>query len=124
MRVLSINFDGMNSPLYDSLQLWLTTAPYDILLMQETHRGFGSEYNEWQAGEWYMVSSPDDKSRFAGVAIAIRPRFARHYGVRSLEVVPGRLLHVRLTGSLYSDSTVSTCFHAINTSLAAGTAQL
>ena len=114
MRVLSINFDGMNSPLYDSLQLWLTTAPYDILLMQETHRGFGGDFNEWQAGEWYIVSSPDDKSRFAGVAIAIRKRFARHYGVRSLEVVPGRMLHVRLTGNLYSIDLLSCYQHVIS----------
>ena len=110
MRVLSVNFDGMNSPLYDSLQLWLDTAPYDVLLMQETYRGFGGEYNEWQAGERYIISSPDVKPRFAGVA----KRFARHYGVRSLEVVPGRLLHVRLTGKLYSIDLLSCCQHVIS----------
>ena len=92
----------------------LDTAPFDVLLIQETHRGFGGEYNEWQAGEWYLISSPDVKSRFAGVAIAIRRRFARHYGVRSLEVVPGRLLHVRLTGKLYSIDLLSCYQHVIS----------
>ena len=114
MRVLSVNFDGMTSAIYDSLQLWLATAPFDVLLMQETHRGLGASYNEWKAGDWYFVSSPDNKTRYAGVAIAVRHRLASSYDIRSLEVVPGRLLHVRLSGKLYSIDLISCYQHVIN----------
>ena len=73
---MSVNFDGMTTAVYDSFTLWLQTAPYDIVLMQETHRGFGANFAEWQAGAWIFISSPDDKSRFAGVAVAIRTSLA------------------------------------------------
>ena len=94
MRVLSANFDGSTPAAQDSLALWLRHAEYDVLLMQETHRGFGSTASEWEAKDWLFVSSPDPSSRFAGVAIAVRKALVRGGVVRFAEIVPGRLLHV------------------------------
>eukprot|EP00439_Symbiodinium_sp_Y106_P016762 s4559_g2.t1 len=114
LRILSVNFDGMTTAVYDSFTLWLQTAPYDIVLMQETHRGFGADFSEWQAGAWIFISSPDDKSRFAGVAVAIRTSLATKHTVRSLPVIPGRILHVRLSGCSYSIDVISCYQHVIN----------
>ena len=114
LRILSVNFDGMTTAVYDSFTLWLQTAPYDIVLMQETHRGFGADFAEWQAGAWIFISSPDDKSRFAGVAVAIRTSLATKHTVRSLPVIPGRILHVRLSGCRYSIDVISCYQHVIN----------
>ena len=82
--------------------------------MQETHRGFGADFAEWQAGAWICISSPDDKSRFAGVAVAIRTSLATKHTVRSLPVIPGRILHVRLSGCRYSIDVISCYQHVIN----------
>eukprot|EP00439_Symbiodinium_sp_Y106_P035611 s6455_g4.t1 len=86
MRVLSANFDGSTPAAQDSLALWLRHAEYDVLLMQETHRGFGSTASEWEAKDWLFVSSPDPSSRFAGVAIAVRKALVRGGVVRFAEI--------------------------------------
>eukprot|EP00439_Symbiodinium_sp_Y106_P034344 s4702_g4.t1 len=104
----------MTAAVYDSFILWLQTAPYDIVFLQEIHRGFGAESSEWQAGSWIYISSPDNKSRFAGVAVAVRTSLAHKYTVRSLPVIPGRILHVRLSGHNYSIDVISCYQHVIN----------
>eukprot|EP00439_Symbiodinium_sp_Y106_P072647 s140_g13.t1 len=104
----------MTAAVYDSFTLWLQTAPYDIVFLQEIHRGFGAESSEWQAGSWIYISSPDNKSRFAGVAVAVRTSLAHKYTVRSLPVIPGRILHVRLSGHNYSIDVFSCYQHVIN----------
>ena len=114
LRILSVNLDGMTAAVYDSFTLWLQTAPYDIVFLQEIHRGFGAESSEWQAGSWIYISSPDNKSRFAGVAVAVRTSLAHKYTVRSLPVIPGRILHVRLSGHNYSIDVFSCYQHVIN----------
>ena len=106
LRVLSVNLDGMTTVVYDTLINWMQAAPYDILFLQETHRGFGDEQAEWKAGQWTFISSPDPKTRFAGVAIAIRTTVAAHFAARCLPVIPGRLLHVRLSGGAYGERAV------------------
>ena len=114
IRTLSINFDGMTSAIYDTLALWMSTAPYDVLLMQELHRGFGDTASEWEAAGWYIVSSPDPGSRFAGVAIAIRKSLVKDGIIRFAEVVPGRLLHVRVSGKHYGIDLLSCYQHVIS----------
>ncbi|CAE7829762.1 unnamed protein product, partial [Symbiodinium necroappetens] len=113
LRVLCANLDGMTTVVYDHMVKWMQTAPYDIIFLQETHRGFGSEPAEWKAGQWTFVSSPDPSSRFAGVAIAIRTTVAEHYTARSAAVIPGRLLHVRLSGDAYGIDLLSCYQHVI-----------
>ncbi|CAE7198951.1 unnamed protein product [Symbiodinium sp. CCMP2592] len=110
----SVNLDGLTTVVYDSLANWMQTAPYDVLLLQETHRGFGDEQAEWKVGQWTLITSPDPKSRFAGVAIAIRTTVAAHFTARCLPVIPGRLLHVRLSGDTYSIDLLSCYQHVIS----------
>ncbi|CAE7731380.1 unnamed protein product [Symbiodinium sp. CCMP2592] len=114
LRVLSVNLDGLTTVVYDTLANWMQTAPYDVLLLQETHRGFGAEQAEWKMGQWTMISSPDPKTRFAGVAIAIRTTIVAHFTARCLPVIPGRLLHVRLSGDTYSIDLLSCYQHVIS----------
>ncbi|CAE6935538.1 unnamed protein product [Symbiodinium sp. CCMP2592] len=104
----------MTSAVYDSLVLWMQTASFDVLFMQETHRGFGSEPAEWKAGAWTFVSSPDPHTRFAGVAVAIRTSVASSYITRFNPIVPGRILHVRLSGDKYSIDLISCYQHVIS----------
>ncbi|CAE7700026.1 unnamed protein product [Symbiodinium sp. CCMP2592] len=112
LRTLTVNLDGMTSATYDHMAVWMQTAPYDVLFLQETHRGFGPEASEWKVGGWTIVSSPDNKSRFAGVAIAIRSSLAGQYVTRSREILPGRILHVRLSGINYSIDLLS-CYQYV-----------
>ena len=114
IRVLSANFDGITAAAYDSLALWLQHAEYDVLLMQETHRGFGPTASEWEAAGWLFVSSPDPGTRFAGVAVALRKSLVKGGVVRSAEIVPGRLLHVRISGVHYGIDILSCYQHVIS----------
>ena len=104
----------MTSAIYDSLALWMSTAPYDVLLMQELHRGFGDSASEWEAAGWNVVSSPDPGSRFAGVAIAVRKALVKDSIIRFAEVVPGRLLHVRVSGKHFGIDLLSCYQHVIS----------
>ena len=114
IRILSVNFDGVTTATYDSFAQWLQTAPHDVLLMQETHRGFGAEYAEWEIGDWMLVSSPDRTSRFAGIAIAVRKSLVKGWAVRSIEVVQGRLLHVRISGDKFGIDIITCYQHVIS----------
>ena len=114
IRTLCVNFDGMTAPIYDSFALWLQDAPYDVVLMQELHRGFGDTEAEWEAAEWMIISSPDPRSRFAGVAIAVRKSLVKGNAVRSADILPGRLLHVRISGAQFGIDLISCYQHVIS----------
>ena len=77
---------------------WLTGPKndYDIVLLQETHYGLGKTATEYKIPGWSVISSPDPQHRWAGVAIYVSEKLACHSEVRFQELVPGRLLHVRI----------------------------
>lgn len=77
---------------------WLTGPKndYDIILLQETHYGLGKTATEYKIPGWSVISSPDPQHRWAGVAIYVSEKLACHSEIRFQELVPGRLLHVRI----------------------------
>ena len=98
IRLLTKNVGGLCSVTHDVFMTWLTGPKndYDIVLLQETHYGLGKTATEYRIPGWSVISSPDPQHRWAGVAIYVSEKLACHSEVRFQELVPGRLLHVRI----------------------------
>ncbi|CAE7229050.1 unnamed protein product [Symbiodinium sp. CCMP2456] len=97
LRILTTNLGGTCNATYDILMNWLEEKKneYDIIQLQEVHYGLGKDFVEYQTDSWIVVSSPDPKHRWAGVATLISRRLVLQQEVRHNVLIQGRLLHVR-----------------------------
>ncbi|CAE7647723.1 unnamed protein product [Symbiodinium sp. CCMP2456] len=98
LKILSKNLGGMRSTTHDTYMTWLTEQgqQYDIIMLQETHYGLGREFTEYTVPGWSIISSPDPKHRWTGVAIYVSHRISAPEDIRYNVIVPGRVLHVRI----------------------------
>ena len=95
LRVISHNIGGMDTVAYDSLMNWLQQNPCDILLLQEIHHGLGKTSSQWTSGGWHVITSVHAEKRFQGVAVFINANLIGALDIKYVELVAGRLLHVR-----------------------------
>ena len=57
LRVMTYNIGGFLGETYAVFCRWLTTqTDFDIITVQETHRGRGRNEGRWQVGSWTVVS--------------------------------------------------------------------
>ena len=77
---------------YDEFMIWTTQATYDVLIVVETRMSFTSE---WKLPGWHCVHSGQ---RNSGILIMIADRVCNMDGITWREVLPGRLVHLRLHG--------------------------
>ena len=95
-QAISYNIGGITPEGYDTLKEWLDNAcTADLVLLQETHWGFGREDQEWTLTHWSVITSADPRNRFAGVAILLRKSRFPAQGLSHCTWIPGRLLQVR-----------------------------
>ena len=88
------NAGGISSELYAELLRYLeTTGTIDIAIIQETH---WSTTGEWTAGQWQFIHTASERSRQDGVLVAVRRSLLSNREVCWQEIVPGRLLRVRV----------------------------
>ena len=104
----------MTTVVCDTLVTRMQTAPYDILSLQETHR---AEQSGWKAGQWYFYQLAGPQNSLC------RGRCGHPYDCcgtlhrqmpTGLPVIPGRLLHVRLSGGTYGIDLLSCYQHVIS----------
>ena len=96
IQVATINVGGFDTTTFDIFQTWLNSeCVHDIVCVQEIHFGLGKTSQEWTSGNWHVVTSVASK-RHAGVAFFIRATKWPVEHLRFREIVPGRLLQVRL----------------------------
>ena len=95
LRVVSHNIGGMDTVAYDNLMNWLQQNPCDILLLQEIHHGLGKTSSQWTSGGWHVITSVHAEKRFQGVAVFINANLIGALDIKYVELVAGRLLHVR-----------------------------
>ena len=97
LRIITYNVGGMSADLYDTFTSWLATQDSaDIVVLQETHWGFGRTASTWTKGGWHFISSPSKDTRYAGVCICVASRIAGAEDLDYQILCPGRLLHVRV----------------------------
>ena len=88
------NAGGISSELYAELLRYLETAEtVDIAIIQETH---WTTTGEWTAGQWQFIHTASERRRQDGVLVAIRRSSLSHREVCWQEIIPGRLLQVRV----------------------------
>ena len=93
---------------------WLPTAPYDIICLQEVHFGLGKESSSWVSAGWRFVTTVDASNRYQGVAILVRESLCRTGEMHYQELIPGRLLHVRVAQEHHSLDLVGVYQHALH----------
>ena len=114
VRVLTINLGGLDTTTFDTFMAWLPTSPCDIICLQEVHFGLGRESNSWLSAGWRFVTTIDPSTRFQGVAILVREALCRTGELHYQEVVPGRLLHVRVGQEHHSLDILGIYQHALH----------
>ena len=90
------NGGGLASHTLDELKAWLEIQHIGICIISETRWGF---QNQWSDNGWSHVHSGDPTCRGAGILILVSHSICKPDDIRWQELVPGRLLHVRLMKS-------------------------
>ena len=94
LLILQWNVGGLSSSRYHELCHWLEVQQISIALIQETR---WRNAMEWQDSKWIGIHSGDAKES-AGVMMLIRKHVISQANLAWQEIVPGRVLHVRLHG--------------------------
>ena len=92
LHVTSHNIGGATTLAYDEWSSWLSQNQPHIALLQETHWGDSSEFNQ---GRYHAVGSGGPE-RCSGLLTAIHHGIASPQQISFNEWIPGRLLHVRV----------------------------
>ena len=79
---------------WDHFQQWLVAQSLDILASQETHWAYTSE---WAQAHYYCLHRGLNNKQ-AGLMILISKKFCAMKDISWTEVIPGRILHVRIHG--------------------------
>ena len=101
-RYLSWNAGALTTAVWEELLSLLETDAYSdvkLVVVQETHwRG------SWQFSKscWHVVSSGTHNEQGAGVLIMVHNSLCKAKDIRFNEILPGRLLHVRIPGEQFS----------------------
>ena len=96
IRLLCWNVGGLSNSVLDELYCWLdlpVNREYKIVLLQETHWTFSSE---WTAGRWSLLHSGSTKHKGGGVLTLIDKDLCPSVALRTRELLPGRLQHTRV----------------------------
>ena len=102
IRYLFWNAGSLTTAGWEELLSLLEREAYSdvkIVVVQETHwRG------SWQFSKahWHVVSSGTHEEQGAGVMIMVHSSLCQAKDIRFNEVLPGRLLHVRVPGASFS----------------------
>ena len=107
IRYLSWNAGSLTTAVWEELLSLLETEAYSdvkLVLVQETHWRGSWKFSK---AHWHIVSSGSHGEQGAGVMIMVHDSLCRAKNIRFNEVLPGRLLHVRVPGASFSIDAVS-----------------
>ena len=90
--IVTYNIGGAAGSLYDELRIWMEEVQPSILFLQESH---WKQSSTFENGSFHVISSAGGGSH-AGVITFVNKRIADADSICFNELVPGRLLHVRI----------------------------
>ena len=99
LKILTWNAGGLGGQtgaLFDELQVYANSRPFDILFVQESRWTFS---NTWEDPRWFFVHSGSSERDFkqGGVLILVAKRIVDPGSLRFVEPLPGRILWVHFT---------------------------
>ena len=110
--VLSWNAGGLSQANWDNLQLWLCQNPVDVVFLQETR---WRTSNEWISKHYVCVHSAATPSKSGGLLVLILRTLIAQHLISWHDVLPGRILWVRLHFSQRSVDLVNIYQHVWQT---------
>lgn len=111
LTCLSWNCSGLSPHEWDMMQNWLDSQALDVILLQETHWGYTSE---WLQEKYYAIHS-GTQTRQAGILCLISRKVCSQTDISWQEVEPGRILHVPIHGMNRCVDVVNLYQHVYNT---------
>lgn len=93
LTCFSWNGGGLAAHKLDEIKAWLSLQHIMIAVLTETRWSFQST---WTDGSWHHIHSADPDNRGTGVLILISKSLCPASDLRWNDVLPGRILHVRV----------------------------
>lgn len=93
LTCLTWNGGGLSNHRLDELKCWLFQQQIQVAVVTETRWSFCST---WSDTSWHHIHSADPDHRGSGVLILVARALCDASTLRWNDIVPGRLLHVRL----------------------------
>ena len=93
LKIVTWNPGGLSVARLDELRNWGLQHHVDILLIPETRWQYNSE---WQDEDWCCIHSGDPNQKGSGLLCLVSRKLQRLQQIKWLDVIPGRLLHIRL----------------------------
>ena len=95
LSCFSWNSGGLSQATWDHFQQWADLQNIDILTVQETH---WSVTAEWTQDRYFCISSGQNGKQ-SGILTLISKKLCKMEDISWTELIPGRVLHVRIFGS-------------------------
>ena len=111
LTMMSWNAGSLAPALWDMLQQWLDENDIDVLMIQETHWPFT---REWATDRYHCLHS-GLSGRQAGLLCLVSKRLCSSDDLSWQELIPGRLVHLRLHGK-YRDLDILHCYQHVHSS--------
>jgi len=93
LTCLSWNGGGLASSKLDEIKTWLCLQQVQVAVLTETRWSFQST---WSDNAWHHIHSADPNHRGSGVLILLSRSLCHANDLRWNEIIPGRLVHVRV----------------------------
>ena len=107
IKYLCWNTGGLTSSVWEELLSQLADPQYadvSLVILQETH---WTGVSQFTTDCWHVISSGSSGEKGAGAAILVKKTLCKAQSIRHTEVVPGRILHVRVPGADVSLDVIS-----------------
>ena len=93
LKILTWNPGGLSLERFDEARNWFLQIQADVVIMPETRWRYTQE---WQDLHWNCVHSGDPDRPGTGIMCLISRRLQKLQQLRWIDLIPGRILHVRL----------------------------
>ena len=93
MNIGNCNVGGLAKPRLQEIQHWALQHHIDVLVLTETRWSFSTE---WSDSNWHLIHTGTQTDRADGILVLIRRSLCTTDSIGLAEVLPGRILHLRI----------------------------
>ena len=90
---MHVNVGGLHSSRLHEIVLWAQTHGIDLIVLTETRWSFAQD---WTLPDWYLSHSGTPSDRADGILMLVNKRVCSESQLGFVEVLPGRIYHLRI----------------------------